>query len=51
MCLYLELTLDGKNHVVFSGGKYLMQDIQKIPSDKFPVRTTIKRIDKRLIFT
>lgn len=49
--LTLQIELEKKKKVVFTSGKFLMDVIQQIPTDKFPFTTTIKKTDRRLDFT
>lgn len=44
-CLWLQITLNGAKHVLFSGSRYLQFQIQKIPADGFPFSTTIVKKD------
>lgn len=41
----------GEKRVVFTGGKYLIQQIRQVPSDGFPFKTTIVKVDQHLEFT
>lgn len=40
-CLYLQIELEQKKYVVFTGSVVLMDMIQKVAKDKFPFTTTI----------
>lgn len=51
MRLDLQIELEGKKHVVFTGSVYLMDMIKKVPKDKFPFTTTIVEDNERLEFT
>lgn len=42
-CLTLQIRYQDKLRVVFSGSKNLIEMIEQIPKDKFPVITTIKK--------
>lgn len=44
-CLHLQIALEGNKRVVFSGSKYLMEVIAKVPKDAFPFRTIIVKKD------
>lgn len=50
---YLTLQIEFENikRVVFTGSKNLMDLISQVPENKFPFKTTIRKIDKRLDFT
>lgn len=50
-CLKLQIEIENKKRVVFTSGKTLMAQINEVPEDKFPFKTTIKKNDKRLEFT
>lgn len=50
-CLKLQIEVNNKNHVFFSGSKNLMKTIRQIPKDSFPFKTTIKKDYKTLLFT
>ncbi len=40
-CLQMQIAVDGKKHVIFTGSTGLIEVIQKIPEDGFPFTTTI----------
>lgn len=44
-CLYLQIELSGEKRVVFTSSNVLMDMIQQIPENKFPVSTTITKQD------
>ncbi len=51
-CLYMEISLDKRRHIVFTGSVALQNEIEQIPKvDGFPFTTTIIRENKRFIFT
>ena len=50
-CLWMQISINGKKHPLFSGSAILLDEIQRVPTDKFPFTTTIKKSDKRLEFT
>jgi hypothetical protein len=51
-CLYLQVVIEGKKRVVFTGSANLMDMIQKVPGDKFPFKTVIEKDENgRLSFT
>jgi len=43
--------VDNDTRVIFSGGRYLIETIQRIPREKFPFTTTIVKQESRLEFT
>ncbi|ANF51726.1 hypothetical protein A0O34_14975 [Chryseobacterium glaciei] len=49
--LTLQVEKEENKRVVFTGSKNLMDLISQVPEDKFPFKTTIKKNDKRLLFT
>ena len=51
MCLYMQISVEGRKHVVFTGSTYLQEDIEKIPKTGFPFTTTIVKDGKSLMFT
>lgn len=50
-CLHLQIEKDGDKKVMFTPSNNLMDMIQKIPKERFPVKTTITKTFKRLDFT
>lgn len=50
-CLHLQILYKEELRVVFTGGSALIEVIQKIPKDKFPFTTTIKKENRRFLFT
>ncbi len=50
-CLYLQISLDDKMRVIFTGSLSLMNTVKKIPEDKFPFNTIIAKQEKMFIFT
>lgn len=50
-CIYLQISINGTMHVVFSSSKGLMADLEQIPKDNFPFLTTIIKDNDRLIFS
>ncbi len=50
-CLHMQVIVDNDTRVIFSGGRYLIEMIQKIPREKFPFTTTIVKQESRLEFT
>lgn len=49
--LEMELVVDGRKRVLFSGSTVLQEVIEKIPEDCFPFKTTIKKNNQRHEFT
>lgn len=50
-CLHLQIEVDGEKRVLFLGAKILIEAIQKIPTEKFPVETTIIKDNNYYEFT
>ena len=50
-CLYLQISRNNVKHVVFSGSGVLMEQIEQVPKDKFPISTTIKKKERILYFS
>lgn len=50
-CLYMQIEVDEKNRVVFTGSRRLMETIQKINESDFPFKTTIIKKDKSFLFS
>lgn len=50
-CLYIQIEFDQDKRILFTGSTYLMDMIQKVPSDKFPFTTTIQKLNEHLEFT
>ncbi|HLO37369.1 MAG TPA: hypothetical protein VK173_02655 [Lacibacter sp.] len=50
-CLYLQISMNGNMHVVFTGSNVLMDTIQQVQKDHFPFVTTIIEENERFIFT
>ena len=51
-CLHLQIEMDGKKCVVFSGSKYLIMQIEQVAKEQLPLSTVIKKQQNRsLIFT
>lgn len=49
--LTLQIEYENNKRVVFTGSKILQEQIEQVPENKFPFKTTIKKNDKRLEFT
>jgi len=50
-CLFIQITLNGTQHILFTGSIYLIETIQKVPKDSFPFTTTIIEDNERFKFT
>jgi hypothetical protein len=50
-CLYLQIQFKDELYVVFTGSAALMQQIEKVPADGFPFKTTIVKENERYQFT
>lgn len=50
-CLYMQIEVGNSKRVLFSGSKFLMDTLNLIPKDKFPITTTIVQDNQRLQFT
>jgi hypothetical protein len=49
--LTLQIEIENKKRVVFTGATILIQTIKKVPEDKFPFSTTIVKKNEYLEFT
>lgn len=49
--LCLEFMIGTAKHIVFTGSGILMEDIKKVPENAYPLTTTIKKENKRFVFT
>lgn len=43
MCLHLQIEYEGKQRVLFPGSEVLIDQITKVPKEKFPFTTVIKK--------
>ena len=50
-CLHLQFSLNGTMHVSFIGSRNLVETIEQIRPEDFPFKTTIRKKDKRYVFT
>lgn len=50
-CLYIQISISGTKHVVFTGSINLMECIQQVPKEDFPFITTIVKENDRYEFT
>jgi hypothetical protein len=44
-CLTLQISVDGAKRVVFTGSRYLLQQVEQVPAHGFPFRATIMKHD------
>jgi Tat protein secretion system quality control protein TatD with DNase activity len=50
-CLYMQISIGGTKHVLFTGSTYLIDMIQQVPKEAFPFETTIIEDNERFKFT
>lgn len=50
-CLHLQIELNKTKHVVFTGSNGLIDQIEKVPRDKLPFKTTIIKENERFEFS
>lgn len=50
-CLHLEIAIEGKKHVLFTGAIGLIETIKQVPESGFPFTTTIIEENDRYMFT
>lgn len=50
-CLWMQIEVDGRKRVLFSGGKGLMQMIQQVDRADFPFKTTIIKENESPLFS
>lgn len=50
-CLHLQIDVDGDKRVLFLGSKNLINTIEQIPKEKFPIETTIIKDNNFYEFT
>jgi len=50
-CLHLEISINDKKHVLFTGATGLIESIKQIPESGFPFQTTIVEENDRYLFT
>lgn len=50
-CLYLQISYKNELRVIFTGGSALIEMIQKVPRERFPFTTIIKKENRRFLFT
>jgi len=50
-CLHLQIELNQTKHVIFTGSTGLMDQIEKVPREKLPFKTTIVKENERFEFT
>lgn len=51
LCLHMQITIDDRKHVVFTGSKVLQGVLERVPKEAFPFATTIVRDNRRFEFT
>lgn len=49
--LVLQIQIDGKDHIIFTGSSVLMDMIQQVNKNELPIRTTIVKDNKLFRFT
>jgi hypothetical protein len=49
--LTLQVIVDNQSRVIFTGSRYLIEMIKKVPADKLPFKTTIVKDNDALMFT
>jgi ribosomal protein L31 len=51
-CLYIQIEVDSRKHILFTGSKALRSMIEQVPREDFPFKTVIiEEADKSLKFT
>jgi hypothetical protein len=50
-CLQIQISVDGKKHVLFTGSSGLIEMIQNVPESGFPFTTTIIEDNERYSFS
>ncbi len=50
-CLWLQIKVNDKRRVLFTGSKSLLNTIKRVPKDAFPFRTTIIKSGKSYQFS
>lgn len=50
-CLYIQAEIDGAKRIIFTGSGVLMDTLELIPKDKFPITTTIIEEDESFQFS
>lgn len=50
-CLHLQFKMNDNMHVAFIGSKNLVDTIEQVKPEDFPFKTTIRKKDKRYLFT
>ena len=49
-CLTIQIEFEGKKRILFTGSGVLMEQIEQVDESRFPLTTTIKRVEKRFEF-
>jgi ribosomal protein L31 len=50
-CLYLQIEISQKKHIVFTGSTVLIEMIQQVDQSDFPFETTIVQENEMYVFT
>lgn len=50
-CLCLQIRVDEKKHILFTGSNGLIEEINQVKKDNFPFITTIKEENEKYLFT
>lgn len=50
-CLHLEISVEDKKHVLFTGSTGLIDSIKQVPNNGFPFATTIIEENDKYLFT
>jgi hypothetical protein len=50
-CLHIQFTLKGERHVAFTGSEVLIEAIDRVPKDQFPLETIIIERNDCYVFT
>lgn len=51
LCLYMQISIGDTKHLLMTGSVNLQEMIKKVPSDKFPITSTIIKDNERYVFT
>jgi len=49
-CLYMQIKLDGIDHVVFSSSTFLMEPLRKLTNADFPFKAKIVKVNRHFEF-
>lgn len=50
-CLHMQIKMQEVNHVIFSSGTFLMDQLKQLKDDDFPFKTIIVKINRHYEFT